>query len=82
MLKGGLRGPAIVIGKPEESLLMTAVGYENRDLQMPPDKKLSDEQVADLRQWVKLGAPFPDGGKGATGAGAAQLQRGAGVPYI
>jgi mono/diheme cytochrome c family protein len=57
---GGERGPAAVPGKPEDSLLMTAVGYENRDLQMPPDKKLSDQQIADLKHWIKLGVPYPE----------------------
>src|SRR2546423_24513 len=45
ILGGGEHGAAIVPGKPDESLLITAVGYENRDLQMPPDKKLTDQQV-------------------------------------
>ncbi len=63
VLGGGEHGPAVVPCKPDESLLITAVGYENRDLQMPPEKKLSDEQVADLKQWVKLGAPLPDSEK-------------------
>ena len=41
-----------------------------------PDKKLNDEQVADLKNWVKLGAPFPDTLKESSGA-AAPTKRGA-----
>ncbi len=70
VLGGGERGPAVVPGKPDESLLLTAVGYENRDLQMPPEKKLSDREIADLKQWVKLGAPFPESDKASAAGGA------------
>jgi mono/diheme cytochrome c family protein len=60
ILKGGDNGPAIVPGDPDHSLLIKAVTYADPDLQMPPKgKKLSDEQIANLVQWVKMGAPDP-----------------------
>ncbi|WP_150107240.1 PSD1 and planctomycete cytochrome C domain-containing protein [Pedosphaera parvula] len=60
LLKGGDTGPAIVSGDPEKSLLIKAVRYTDPDLQMPPKgEKLSDEQIADLVNWVKMGAPDP-----------------------
>ncbi|MDB6121668.1 MAG: Protein of unknown function (DUF1553)/Protein of unknown function (DUF1549)/Planctomycete [Pedosphaera sp.] len=60
LLKGGESGPAIVPGDPEKSLLIKAVRYMDKDLQMPPkDKRLSDAQIADLVAWVKMGAPDP-----------------------
>jgi len=60
VLKGGDSGPAIVRGDPEKSLLIKAIRYTDPDLQMPPkDKKLSDQQIADLVTWVKMGAPDP-----------------------
>jgi len=59
LLKGGDNGPAILPGQPERSRLIVAVGYENVDLQMPPDGKLSTTQIADLTRWIKLGAPWP-----------------------
>ncbi|MDB6024882.1 MAG: Protein of unknown function (DUF1553)/Protein of unknown function (DUF1549)/Planctomycete [Verrucomicrobiales bacterium] len=60
MLKGGESGAVIVPGKPEESLLIKAVRYTDKDLQMPPkDQKLSEAQIADLITWVKMGAPDP-----------------------
>jgi len=59
-LTGGDSGPAIVPGKPEASLLLKAIGYGDEDLQMPPKgKKLSEEQIRTVTQWVKMGAPWP-----------------------
>lgn len=57
-LKGGESGPAIVPGSPEKSRLIESVGYKNVDLQMPPKDKLSDQQIADLTAWVRMGAPW------------------------
>jgi hypothetical protein len=60
LLKGGENGPAIVPGDPDKSLLIKAVRYTDADLQMPPhDKKLPDDQIASLEEWVKMGAPDP-----------------------
>ena len=55
--RGGDSGPAIVPGKPDESLLIRAVRYEENE--MPPDRKLSDAEIALLTQWVEAGAPWP-----------------------
>jgi mono/diheme cytochrome c family protein len=58
--KGGDSGAAIVPGDPEKSLLIKAVRYQDPDLQMPPKgNKLPDAQVAELVEWVKMGAPDP-----------------------
>ncbi len=63
LLAGGDRGPAIVPGRPDESRLIQAIRYGDPDLQMPPkNQRLSAEQVAVLTDWVKAGAPWPDGG--------------------
>ncbi len=60
LLKGGDTGPAIVPGDPEKSLMIKAVRYTDKDLKMPPnDKKLADNEIADLETWVKMGAPDP-----------------------
>ncbi|HEV3343111.1 MAG TPA: DUF1549 and DUF1553 domain-containing protein, partial [Pirellulales bacterium] len=45
-------------GKPDESLLVDAVSYGDL-YQMPPGGKLADKQIAVLRRWVELGAPWP-----------------------
>ena len=60
LLEGGESGKVVVPGQPENSRLIKAVKYEDADLQMPPKKKLSDRQVADLIEWVKLGVPWPE----------------------
>ena len=57
--KGGESGEEIVPGEPEKSRLIVAVGYQDADLQMPPKKRLTERQVADLAEWVKRGAPMP-----------------------
>jgi len=57
MLKGGNQGPALVLGSPEKSLFVRAIGWKDEDLQMPPKQKLSEAQIADLTAWVKMGAP-------------------------
>ncbi len=57
--KGGESGPALVPGKPGESLLLKAVGYTDESLKMPPKSKLSDNAIADLAEWIKMGAPDP-----------------------
>ena len=62
LLKGGDTGPAIVANDPGKSLLMSAVRWATDDLRMPPKKKLTDEQIADLDAWIKAGAPDPRSG--------------------
>jgi mono/diheme cytochrome c family protein len=59
ILKGGKRGPAIVPGDPDASLLVQAV-RQSGQLKMPLGGKLSDQDVADLAAWVKMGAPWAD----------------------
>ena len=61
ILKGGDSGPALVPGKPKESLLLTAVRHVDEELQMPPKKKLSGHIVADLKRWIREGAVWSDG---------------------
>lgn len=58
--KGGGRGPAVVPGKPEASLLLTAIAHDDDDLKMPPKQpRLSDAVIADFRRWIAMGAPDP-----------------------
>ncbi len=55
-LKGGDRGPALISGDPSHSLMITAVSYTDDDLRMPPDQKLSPEEITVLQEWIKKGA--------------------------
>ena len=57
--RGGAQGPAVVPGKPDDSLLVRAVRYADDDLKMPPDGKLPDAEVAALTEWVARGAVDP-----------------------
>ena len=69
-LTGGDTGPAVVPAIPAKSLLIEAIRYANEDLQMPPKKatgKLSDEQIALLTEWVKMGAPYAEGNRAEDG---------------
>lgn len=56
---GGDNGASIKPGQPDHSLLIEAVRYKNRDLQMPPKKALSPQELKDLETWVAMGAPDP-----------------------
>lgn len=72
--KGGDGGPSISPGKPEVSLMMTAISYKDPDMQMPPKStggKMSDDKIAILTEWVKMGAPDPR--TGSSKAVAAKL---------
>ena len=59
--RGGERGPAVVPGDPDRSLLIQAVRYADSDFSMPPTEKLSDEDIAHLESWVRMGAAAPEG---------------------
>ena len=59
LLKGGDSGPVIVPGKPDQSLLLRALRYNDPVLKMPPTNKLADAVIADFEQWIAAGAPDP-----------------------
>lgn len=58
ILDGGDSGEAIVVGKPDESLLIESIHYDGI-YQMPPKSKMPADEIAKLERWVKLGAPWP-----------------------
>ena len=57
--QGGSLGPAVIPGDVAKSLLIKAVTYADKDLQMPPDGKLTEGEIADLTTWVAMHAPDP-----------------------
>ncbi|MGN6134854.1 MAG: PSD1 and planctomycete cytochrome C domain-containing protein [Aureliella sp.] len=62
LLAGGDSGPAVIPGKPEDSLLLTAIRQTDRDLVMPPKEagpKLSASVIADFEKWIRAGAIDP-----------------------
>ncbi len=54
---GGDSGPAVVPGKVDESVLVSAIRYE--DFEMPPTGKLPRELIERLERWVAEGAHDP-----------------------
>ncbi|MEJ7609143.1 MAG: c-type cytochrome domain-containing protein [Bryobacteraceae bacterium] len=50
-LKGGKRGPAILPGNSESSLLVRAIRHTDPRIKMPPQGKL-EGMVADLIKWI------------------------------
>jgi len=60
LLAGGAGGPAVVPGKPEESLILDAITHADGISKMPPKKKLSDAEIADIRSWIQAGAVWPE----------------------
>src|SRR5689334_21122906 len=59
LLQGGKRGPAIAPGDPAKSVLVDALEQQG-SLKMPPGGKLTDKEVAAVRRWIELGAPWSD----------------------
>jgi hypothetical protein len=60
---GGDSGPALVPGKLDESRIVHAIHYDDADFQMPPKSKLADDAIADLEDWIAMGAPDPRTGE-------------------
>lgn len=58
---GSHHGPAIVSGSVEKSPLIQAIEYTDSEFEMPPDEKLTSEQIGLLKKWVAMGAPWPEG---------------------
>jgi hypothetical protein len=72
---GGGRGPAVVPGDPAASWLLTAASHADPDLKMPPKKeRLPDAVIADLKQWIQMGAPDPRDGDVAAASAKGRLE--------
>ncbi|MFO1096648.1 MAG: DUF1549 domain-containing protein, partial [Planctomycetaceae bacterium] len=56
---GGERGAVVSADQPAASLILQAVRHEG-ELEMPPDGKLSEQQIAALTKWVESGAFWPE----------------------
>ncbi|MCS7023590.1 MAG: DUF1553 domain-containing protein [Bryobacteraceae bacterium] len=55
LLQGGRRGPAIVVGRHQESRLYQWVA----EGKMPPGKRLNEADVRRIAAWIDAGAPWP-----------------------
>ncbi len=60
MLKGGKRGPALVPGKADASLIFTMAAHRTNPVMPPKDKKdlkpLTPEELGALKAWIDAGA--------------------------
>ena len=57
-VQGGDSGSALVPGKPGQSRLIAML--RGKPLLMPPTGRLSDEQIAFVSEWIRVGAPWPE----------------------
>lgn len=58
ILLGGDSGPAAIAGTPKGSMIIQSVSHSG-DYDMPPNKKLADEEIAALSQWISMELPWP-----------------------
>ncbi len=58
LVKGGDRGEAIVVGKPEESVLSQMLHGTEEPLMPFETDKLADDVIASFDQWIREGASF------------------------
>jgi cytochrome c551/c552 len=57
--RGGKSGPIVSKEDPARSRILEVTSHRDA-VKMPPDGKLPDATLADLRAWVAAGAPMPD----------------------
>jgi hypothetical protein len=55
LLKGGGHGPAIVPGRPQDSVLVSVLQHDG-EVQMPPGRKLPAGEIRILTAWIRRGA--------------------------
>ncbi|XZE21449.1 PSD1 and planctomycete cytochrome C domain-containing protein [Pirellulaceae bacterium SH449] len=68
LLNGGDSGPALdLVSQPSVSLLLRAVEYREEHLKMPPDGRLSEQQIGWIKEWIERGAPDPRNPLGSEG---------------
>ena len=65
ILKGGDQGPAVVLARPDESLLLRAIRYD--EIEMPPNGRLPVREQDVLRRWVSEQLPWSGTGVSAHG---------------
>jgi hypothetical protein len=61
LLEGGISGPSVVPGKPEESLIYERIILPPDDFMMMPatGEPLTEEEQQQIRQWIEQGAIWP-----------------------
>ncbi len=59
LIRGGANGPAVVPGDSSKSLLIQRITHADDKKTMPPDYRLSESQIQDIRTWIDGGAAWP-----------------------
>ncbi len=72
--KGGDSGPAVAPHEVDESLLISALKFD--DFEMPPKGKLPGEVVGHFEKWIELGAPDPRDGPALTNVATIDIEKG------
>src|SRR6266567_5849351 len=57
-VRGAASGPLVTGSDPSQSRLMRAIGYLGQ-IKMPPAGKLAAGEIASVREWVRMGSPWP-----------------------
>ncbi len=61
MLQGGSRGPAIIPGNPEQSLIIAALRHVDEDLRMPRNAdQLPEAELQGFIDWIQAGAEWAE----------------------
>jgi hypothetical protein len=59
----------VVPGDPAHSRLLDALAYSGK-IKMPPSGKLRDDEIASVKSWIEMGAPWPESTASASPAAA------------
>ena len=74
MLSGGDSGPALVLGRPDQSELFRRLRHPDEEVRMPPPEageRLTESQISAVEAWIMAGAAWPE----APPAGAAAIEK-------
>src|SRR5262245_13858562 len=58
LLRGGAHGPAVVAGKSGDSNVVRFISHKEKPFMPDGGEKLPAEQIAEIAQWIDLGAPY------------------------
>jgi len=73
---GGLRLDQPLKDERMRSRVAAAVSYQEAGLRMPPSGKLADPEIADIQDWIRMGAPMPAAAAGTDASLTADREKG------
>ena len=63
LLKGTDAGPVVFPGEPMKGTFIKSIRHESENMMPEKAPKLSDEKIAALTEWVRMGVPWPENDK-------------------